>query len=607
MTDKPNFLLILTDDQGWDDLGIHGNTILETPRLDALARESVQFDQFYVAPVCAPTRAALLTGRHNLRTGVSHVHGGKDFVHLDETMIGEVMQRAGYRTGMWGKWHSGKTNGYFPWERGFDEAYMAQLYKHKDNRGILNGEQREHEGWTTVTITDYAIDFIEQNKDRPFFAFVPHLTCHAPLAAPEDLIAKYEAKGLSHNLATLYGMLDLLDTQVGRLLDKLDELGLAENTVVMFLSDNGPAYNGDTLTDEDRAIRYVSGYKSHKGSMWENGIKAPLFVRLRGTFAPGHVNRLADVTDLFPTIAGWAGAQLEGDHLPLDGRSVVPYLLGQQDALDDKTLFVYADRGWDPEDSGTPIEYDPIAPEARHALDPDTQAITIRGERYKLLLNPDSARGTVDTKDGYALVDVREDPLENTNVISGQSELADRMKTGLREWFEDIRDGDHSFTAPVFFARRSHGETVIPAYAPMRIAGNLRNAVHYLADWHAPGDFADYEIEVEDAGPYEVLLSFEKTDDRAISLQAAVNETRVAAAIAGNATSVSLGTLELPCGRHELRLSVLDADENGEGAIISRMDTIILRSGSSHATTSRDTVRPSIPDGSESCEVRAGG
>jgi arylsulfatase A-like enzyme len=127
-----------------------------------------------VAAVCAPTRASLLTGRHFLRTGVSHVHGGKDFIHPDEILISELFQRAGYATGMWGKWHSGKSSGYFPWERGFEEAYMARLYKHRDSVGKFNGEPRSFTGWTTDTLADLCRDFLIRHREEPFFAFVSH-------------------------------------------------------------------------------------------------------------------------------------------------------------------------------------------------------------------------------------------------------------------------------------------------------------------------------------------------------------------------------------------------------------------------------------------------
>ena len=158
---------------GFSDLAVHGNPYISTPNLDKLANEGVQFSQFYVTPVCATTRATLLTGRHHLKTGVTHVHGGKDFLHLSETTLAERLKEAGYKTGMWGKWHSGKTKGYFPWERGFDEAYMAGLYQFTNNKGLFNGKLKQHSGWTTEILTDFALDFINRNKEAPFLPIYP--------------------------------------------------------------------------------------------------------------------------------------------------------------------------------------------------------------------------------------------------------------------------------------------------------------------------------------------------------------------------------------------------------------------------------------------------
>jgi len=175
-TERPNFILIQMDDLGWDDLSVHGNQIIETPTIDRLAGESVQFNQFYVNPVCAPTRASLLTGRDFLRTGVSHVNGGKEYLNPGETIIAEIFSEAGYVTGMWGKWHSGGTDGYLPGERGFEEVYKAKLYRHENNFGEFNGKEVQHGKWADEVLINYAIEFITENRDKPFFAYLPSMT-----------------------------------------------------------------------------------------------------------------------------------------------------------------------------------------------------------------------------------------------------------------------------------------------------------------------------------------------------------------------------------------------------------------------------------------------
>ncbi len=201
----PNFVIVLFDDLGWDDLGFHGNRIIETPNLDAFAAQSARYSDFYVNPVCAASRASLLTGRFFLKTGVSHVHGGKDFMSADETTIAQVLQQNGYATDMWGKWHNGTGERYDPWQRGFDEAFAARLYKHRNAEGLLNGQPVFTEKWADELIVDYTIDFMERNRHNPFFGFVSLLSPHTPLVAPEAVVQKYLDKGLSKNLAIYDG------------------------------------------------------------------------------------------------------------------------------------------------------------------------------------------------------------------------------------------------------------------------------------------------------------------------------------------------------------------------------------------------------------------
>ncbi|MEL6534086.1 MAG: sulfatase-like hydrolase/transferase, partial [Bacteroidota bacterium] len=336
---KPNFILILADDLGFDDLSIHGNSVLETPNLDSLGKHAVRFNNFHVASVCAPTRASLLTGRNFLRTGVSGVHAGRDYINLDETLISEVFQQNGYQTAMWGKWHSGKANGYFPWDRGFSEAYYSLLYNYYDNTGLLNGEHVQTSGFTTDAITDMALDFLERNKDSTFFAYIPHLAPHAPWRAPDHFIEKYRKKGLSENLSTLYGMIDNLDYNIGRVIDKVSELGIDDNTIVVFLSDNGPNVSSYPvrLTPEEWQGRNVNGFRGNKGQNWQNGIKSPLFISLPQKYKPRLVEEFVKAEDLFPTLLEMAGIEVPGE-LRMDGQSLVPALEGKEIA--DEPVFV---------------------------------------------------------------------------------------------------------------------------------------------------------------------------------------------------------------------------------------------------------------------------
>lgn len=512
---RPNIILIQADDLGWDDLGIHGNTLIETPNLDSLAGVSVRFSRFYVTPVCATTRASLLTGRHFLRTGVSHVHGGKDFLHLDETTIADLMKDAGYVTGMWGKWHSGKTDGYFPWERGFDEAFMARLYDYYDNQGRFNGEPMQTEGWITGVLTDMAIGFMRDHREAPFFAYLSYLTCHAPLHAPRPYVEKYLGKGLSENLATLYGMVEHMDHHIGRLLDSIEVMGLAEQTIILFLSDNGPAILNGQLTDEDRQTRYVNGLRGHKGNIWENGIKSPLFVHQKGHFASTEVVRLADVTDLYPTIAELAGYRLNTDSLQIGGRSLLPYLKDSAAHLISKEIFLYANPGWPPSDQpwtpeGVKDEYRPWKYSDRGELDFQNQIIGLRSERYKLLYHPGPTDNTIEPDpEGYVLIDAQADPGENENISSQNPALLEEMKLRLKLWHASVFFDDHAFEMPVFrITGDQSGPSIVLAYAPRKISPNVRNASNYITHFSKSGDFARYRVNVLKEGPYEIRIEY---------------------------------------------------------------------------------------------------
>ncbi|MGB3616570.1 MAG: sulfatase-like hydrolase/transferase [Catalinimonas sp.] len=506
---RPNFIVIQMDDLGWDDLATHGNPYVATPHIDRLAAESVRFEHFYVNAVCAPSRASLLTGRHFLKTGVSHVHGGKDFLNLEERTVADLLRDGGYATGMWGKWHSGHTAGYFPWERGFQEAYMARLYRHRDPFGKLNGAPVAFPGrWSSEVIVDYANDFIERHRDTTFFAYLSFLTCHSPLDAPDGLVAKYEAKGLSRNLATIYGMIELADAQIGRLLDALDEAGLAENTVVMFMSDNGPAIENGKLTDADRALRYVNNYKGHKGNLWENGVKSAFFVRRPGTWAPADVATLADITDVTPTLLDLAG--VSGTPSPLDGTSLRDVLGGAGGR--DKLTYDWASPGWPPSDQpwtpqGVKDEYRPVG---KDTLDYREQILSVRDDSLKLMLNVAQYPNTPPAVRARVLVDTRRDPKEARNVLADYPERAAALEARLGDWFDGVKAAEHAFGAPVV---RVEGDTVaILAKTAAALGGELMKTFDWVEGFAGGATYLSFTVNVAEAGTYEIF--YRQGDER---------------------------------------------------------------------------------------------
>ena len=277
--ERPNVIVILTDDQGWGDLSLNGNVSVETPHIDQLASDGARFQHFFVSPVCSPTRAEFLTGRHHVRCGVYSTSEGGERVNADEMMIGEVFKKAGYRTAAFGKWHSGMQHPYHPNARGFDEFYgfcsghwgnyFSPMLEH-------NGQLVQGSGYLPDDLTARAIEFIERDHSRPFFVYLPYNTPHSPMQVPDRWWDKFKNKEITqehskkknekidHTRAAL-AMCENIDWNVGRLRSKLKELNLEKDTIVVYFSDNGP--NGS---------RWNDGLRGRKGSTDEGGVRSPL-------------------------------------------------------------------------------------------------------------------------------------------------------------------------------------------------------------------------------------------------------------------------------------------------------------------------------------------
>ena len=294
--DRPNVILILTDDQGYGDLGSQGNPFIQTPHLDQFYTESVRLSDFHVDPVCTPTRAALLTGRYSIRTGAWRTGAGRAFLRRDEVTLADVFAAAGYRTGMFGKWHLGDNYPYRPHDRGFQEAvwhrhgaigmsgdawgndYLDDIYQR-------NGEREQFTGYCTDVFFDEAFKFMEVNRDRPFFVYLSTNAPHNPYIVPDQYSAPYRSKGLSAQLANFMGMVTNIDENVGRLLRKLKEWDLEDNTILIFMTDNG-ALGGIRMENGDSDgfplepwSRFGANLRGRKGSPYEGGHRVPFFLR----------------------------------------------------------------------------------------------------------------------------------------------------------------------------------------------------------------------------------------------------------------------------------------------------------------------------------------
>jgi arylsulfatase A-like enzyme len=562
--EKPNILLILSDDQGYGDVSISGNEYAETPRLDVLANESVWFTRFSVQPVCAPTRATLLTGRHFLRTGVWGVHGGRDYLDLGEITLAQILQENGYHTYMMGKWHLGKTRTYLPYQRGFEKSWSitSRLYQHTDPVINHNGTTINPTGWTVDYLTDLAINLIKDDKIQPFFIYLAYPQIHEPWYAPDSLVKKYLAKGLSVSLSTVYAMNEQLDTNIGRVLDALAQTGKNENTIVIFLGDNGPignATNMPHLTDREMDLRNPDGLKGMKGNLTENGIRVPAFIRWTNNFKPRRITEFADAVDIFPTILDLTGIKYETDEKKSDGLSLKLLLEGITDTLPDRDLF-YAnhDAMW-PERTQLYSFLDD-----KHKLQFEEQVLAIRSGNYKYI-------------QGYGireLFDLSNDAREKFDLKDSLGFIADSLRLKLHQWYNGILNTPNSYHMPLFYAGYA-GEKVNYAYAcaPAAIYGNVLTNSHFTSNWRTSGDGQAISIEFLQDDKYDIFLDLkiEKEDGSIIT---EIGDQRLKQPLVTH-NPLYMGSMDLKKGRTQIVVTLTDIPE-ADHLLISEFKGVIL-------------------------------
>lgn len=327
----PNVVLILADDQGWGDVKHHGNNWIETPVLDKLAVEGAEFRNFYVEPLCAPSRAGLLTGKYYLRTGASWVSRGLENMNPDELTLAEIFGENQYATGCFGKWHNGAHFPQHPNRQGFDDfvGFCAGHWNNYFNTTLEeNGQPVKAEGYITDYLTKRAIRFIQQHQRDPFFCYIPYNVPHSPFQVPDSYFQKYKNKGLDDRNACIYGMITNMDENIGKILHTLDSLSLTQNTIVIFLSDNGP--NGH---------RYNGVLKGIKGSIDEGGVKVPFIIRWPGKIPGGRIVRtMGAYVDIVPTLVDMCNLKTDKP-LHSDGISLVPWITGNDIPNPGRTLF----------------------------------------------------------------------------------------------------------------------------------------------------------------------------------------------------------------------------------------------------------------------------
>jgi arylsulfatase A-like enzyme len=420
---RPNVVVVMTDDQGYGDIGLHKNPHLRMPNLDRFAQEGVQFSRFYVSPVCAPTRASLMTGRYHYRTGVIHTSRGGAKMHGDEVTIAERLQAAGYRTGIFGKWHLGDNYPMRPSEQGFNEALIHKSgaigqqsdapSSYFNPRLWHNNEPKQTKGYCTDVFFDAALQFIEQNRERPFFVYLPTNAPHAPLDVEPRYVERYKALGLDDTTARVYGMVENIDENFARLLATLDRLGLRQNTLVVFLTDNGA-----------QQARYNAGLRGRKGTTYEGGIRVPAFFQWPARVAGKRtIDRIAAHIDLFPTLLDACGVP-DTARAKVDGTSLLPLLNGKISASTwpDRTLFLQCHRGLDPK-------------QYQHAsvVTQQFKLVTYPGTFNREDLEPSLTKPTLE------LYDIAADSSEKNDVAAVNPATVEALRLAYDAWFQDVR------------------------------------------------------------------------------------------------------------------------------------------------------------------------
>ncbi len=535
----PNVILIMTDDQGYGDLSCTGNPILRTPNMDKLYRESVRLENFHVSPTCSPTRAALMTGHYSNRTGVWHTIMGRSILLRDEITAGQIFAANGYRTGVFGKWHLGDNYPSRPQDRGFQETlvhggggvgqtpdYWGNDYF--DDTYFKNGVPHKCRGYCTDVFFKAALRFIEENRNRPFFCYLPTNAPHGPYRVPEKYAEPYKKPGVPN--PNFYGMIANIDWNLGKLLTRLQELGLYENTIVIFMTDNGTAagFRGGRGREP---VGYNAGMRGTKGSQYDGGHRVPCFIRwpAGGLLGGRAVKHITAHVDILPTLIDLCGLKPPAD-IKFDGVSLRPLLQNPDCKWPDRILVVDSQR----------IEY----PEK-------WRKSAVMSDRWRLI-------------DGKELYDMTVDPGQRHDVAGRYPDVVKRLREAYEKWWADI--------SPRFdlYARIALGD---PAENPSRLTCH---------DWHGRrvpwhqgairrGLVANgfWAVEISRPGTYEFALRwFPREEDKVIEAKEArlkIGSFEASKQIEKGAVEVTF-RVPLKPGKAKLQTWFIEANGRSRGA-----------------------------------------
>ncbi len=414
---KPNIILVITDDQGYGDLGHTGNPIIQTPAMDKFSSESVNLTNYHVGTTCAPTRAGLLTGRNCNRNGVWHTIMGASMLNGEEITLADVFKENGYETGMFGKWHLGDNHPFLPHDRGFDETFyhggggIGQTpdywnNDYFDDSYFRNGVPEKQTGYCTDIWFDEAIKFIENKKDDPFLCYLSLNAPHGPFNLPEDYYNRYKDEDqINETQKRFYGMITNVDDNFSRLLKHLDGLGIADNTIVIFTTDNGTARGYMTDRETKEISGYNAGMRGTKGSEYDGGHRVPFIMRWpKGGLTGGKkLNELTAHVDMLPTLVTLTGHKFTSTKT-MDGTDISSYLLGEENEAPSRLLVT------------------------------DTQRVPwpVKGKNSCVM------EGNWRLIKGTELYNIGDDPGQTTNLADQHSDRVEKMNAFYESWWEDV-------------------------------------------------------------------------------------------------------------------------------------------------------------------------
>ena len=567
--EKPNVILIMTDDQGYGDLGCHGNPSLKTPNLDRLHAESIRFTDFHVAPFCTPTRAALMTGRYPARTGAYRTSSGRTSLHQREKTLGDLFTRNGYATGMFGKWHLGDCAPSRPMDKGFERSvwhrcggltqisdYWSNDYF--DDTYLVGDHWKRFDGYCTDVWFDEAMKFItsvttDAGGSKPFFVYLPTNAPHGPYLVGQKWKQPYLQMGMNPQKASFKGMVANFDWNLGRLLEYLDTERLADDTLLIFMTDNGTSA-GATFDKKTRIYGWPldpaenANMRGGKSSAYDGGHRVPLFIRWpNGEIGkPRDIDTLAAHIDITPTLVELCGLERPSQWPMLDGRSLLPQIKNPDAPWKARTLHTQMHGGNGYRKPGDVWE---IA--------------AVMTERWRLI-------------EGTELYDIQADPSQRNDLAQQHPEVVARLRSKHLAWYESVRPGmkptrivvGSDIENPTHLTSQ---EWVMPKGGPPWSHGHVVKRMIANGPWW---------LDVAKAGKYRISLSRWPA-----YLEKSIDSTKASIEIAEQSLSINIGPsdqkatadfqVELPAGPTELKTTLVAPDGKEHGAYfvtLERMD-----------------------------------